>query len=221
MNRPLLVLLGLVVLVGCAGNPPRHPEYARTAPFPELTPPANNGAIFQSGYEVALFEDIKARRVGDVLTIRLVERTQASKKASTNVSKTNQIDFQNPTLFGMPLHAGKYNLQTEVDTSQEFAGEGDSSQSNTLSGDITVTVAEVLSNGYLLVKGEKLLTLNQGDEFIRLSGIVRPTDIAPDNSVLSTRVADVEITYAGRGAVADANTTGWLSRFFLSVLWPF
>jgi len=213
----LLMLLG-----GCASFPTGDPAYASATPAVPPPPAPANGAIYQAGYAVSLFEDLSARRVGDVLTIRLVERTDASKKASTSVNKESAIAVPNPILLGRPLSlSGGTTLETDIASAQDFQGEGDSSQSNSLRGDISVTVAEVLPNGNLLVRGEKQLKLNQGDEYIRLSGIVRPVDIAPDNTVLSTRVADVRIAYAGRGAVADASTLGWLSRFFLSMLWPF
>ncbi len=215
-----LWLIPLLGLVGCATEPPRHASYAST--WPAVTsPPARDGAIYHAGHDVRLFEDLKARRVGDILTILLVERTDASKKASTSVSKANGVDFPNPTLFGKPFSSRGRTLETSIDTDQEFEGEGDSSQSNALNGRITVMVSEVYPNGYLRVQGEKIVTLNQGDEYLQFSGIVRPEDIGPDNTVLSTRVADVRIAYTGRGTLADANTMGWLTRFFLSALWPF
>ena len=144
--------------------------------------------------------------------------------------------MKSPTLLGSPVEfnaaSGKLaralplqntrgnTLDVAASTKQDFSGAGTSSQSNSLTGNITVTVAEVLSNGYLVVRGEKILALNEGDEFVRLSGIIRPQDIRPDNSVLSTSVANSQITYGGNGAVADSNSQGWLSRFFLKV-WPF
>ena len=94
-------------------------------------------------------------------------------------------------------------------------------QSNLLEGDITVTVVEVLPNGYLMVRGEKRIGINQGNEYIRLSGIVRPIDIDSTNTILSTRLADPTIIYVGDGVLADSNEMGWLSRFFVSGLFPF
>ena len=218
-----LVSLSLLLLGGCASlGPARDPAYAATWPPHEPSPSATNGAIYQSGYETPLFEDIKARRVGDVLTIRLVEKTDASKKASTNLDRKNAIDLPNPTILGRPVTLiGGATLATAVDSKQDFAGAGDSSQSNSLSGSISVTVAEVLPNGNLMVRGQKIMRLNQGDEYVRIQGIVRPTDISTENTVLSPNVADVQIAYGGNGAVADASTMGWLGRFFISVLWPF
>ena len=226
----LLFMLSLVA--GCATTAQRDPAYAPPRPVAAPLAPAGNGAIYQTGYEKSWFEDQRARHVGDILTINLVEKTNAQKQAATTSKKENTVDIANPTILGstpqfnapgiLPLASNNNNnLSFGLDSTQDFSGEGDSSQSNSLSGSITVTVVEVLSNGYLVVRGEKFLTLNKGDEFVRLSGIVRPTDIKADNSVLSTQIADAQITYSGGGQVADSNTMGWLARFFLSALWPF
>lgn len=217
---------GLALLLGACAAPPTRPDPAYAPARPAVAAPAaaNPGAIYQDGYAVTLFEDPRARRVGDVLTVILTESTQASKQATTSTKKENEIALANPTLLGSPVnghrHGRSYNLEVGVDTSQEFSGSGASSQSNSLSGRLTVTVAEVLPNGFLVVRGEKLLALNQGDEFVRLAGIVRPQDIRPDNTVLSTQIANARISYGGNGALADANTHGWLGRFFLKI-WPF
>ena len=111
--------------------------------------------------------------------------------------------------------------ELDLDSENSFDGAGGSEQSNSLKGDITVTVAAVYPNGNMLIKGEKVMHLNQGSEVIRISGIVRPADVTPKNTVFSTQIADVQITYAGDGAVADSNEQGWLARFFNSPLWPF
>ena len=103
----------------------------------------------------------------------------------------------------------------------DFSGDGASSLSNSLSGSITVFVAEVMPNGNLVIRGEKKLTLNQGDEYIRVTGIVRPMDVTPDNTIASTKVANAEIFYSGDGSINDANRMGWLARFFNGSMWPF
>lgn len=225
--------LGIALgLVGCTSVPSRDPEFASVRPttVPETIP--TSGAVYQPGYELFLFEDLRARRPGDMLTIRLVEKTDASKQAETMIDKSNETSIANPTLLGAPVQfsvpnfmplASRTNnsLETSLSSSTDFEGTGKSTQSNSLSGEITVTVAEVLANGNLVVRGEKLLTLNQGHEHLRFSGIVRPADIASDNSVLSTKVADAKIVYAGEGVVAAANGLGWLSRFFVSIFFPF
>lgn len=180
------------------------------------------GAIYGAGTGFALFEDTKARVAGDLLTVLLVEKTQAKKNAATSTSKDSSVDIANPTLLGRGLSiAGTGVGEFALEGSRGFDGKGDSSQSNQLSGSITVTVVERLPNGNLVVVGEKNVELNQGSERVRLSGVVRPVDIKPDNTLTSDRVADARIEYVGRGALADANAQGWLSRFFNSPWFPF
>ena len=216
------------MLQACATAPKDQLSYEPTRPQPEMLPPATQGAIFQAGQEISLFQDAKARRVGDVITVVLVEQTTASKKAGTNTSKKQDTQLDNPTILGAPLSFNMpgdpkrdLTLETKLSGTRAFAGAGDSSQSNELQGNVTVTVAEVLSNGNLVVRGEKRLTINQGDEYIRFSGIVRPVDIGSDNTVLSTLVADAKISYTGKGMLDDSNSSGWLASFFNSKWWPF
>ena len=231
-TRQLVYALGMLSLLsGCASMQQPGANYRPAYPPVSVPPPQADGGIYQAGYSQALFEDIKARRIGDTITIVLQERTQASKDAKTETSKDNSVEIDNPTLLGAPLkfdtpllpHSNdrSSNLGTSLSSAQEFDGEGKSSQGNSLTGNITVTVIDVLPNGNLMVRGEKWLTLNQGDEYIQISGIVRPIDVRTDNTVLSGQVADARITYSGKGFVADSNKMGWLSRFFASALWPF
>ncbi len=223
-------LMGLImaITIGCSATGPRHDSaaYSPTMPLPPNPVEERNGSLYQENIAIGLFEDAKARRIGDILTVILTEQTNASKKASTNTDKTSSIAIEDATLFGRPFNFNApwnndldLTLGAEIDSSQSFAGDGDSSLSNTLSGRITVTVADVLSNGYLLVKGEKRLTINQGDEYVQISGIVRPSDIRPDNTVLSTLVADARISYTGDGVVDEANKMGVITRFF-NKWWP-
>ncbi len=226
MNSRLAIigsLLLLAVLQGCAGPQPLHDaSFAPTMPATPVPSQDNNGAIYQPVNGMALFEDNKAHRVGDILTITLVEKTAASKAASTSATKDQTVDMSADSILGStPSFRGKNPLEASISGKRDFSGDGASTQSNALTGNITVTIAQVLPNGNLLVRGEKVLTLNQGDEFIRVSGYVRPADIAPDNTVLSTKIASAEISYGGRGALADANEMGWLARFFNSGIWPF
>jgi len=228
-----LLLLALFGLAGCQSTGPiRSAEYAPTRPVMPPPAPVGNGSIYQAGYEMIWFEDIVARRVGDLLTVTLVENTQANKSATTSTAKGSTVGIANPTLFGstpqfnvpgiIPLASNKNNnLAFDLSSSTDFTGDGSSTQSNKLSGNITVTVVEVLPNRNLYVRGEKRIGINQGNEYVRLSGIVRPQDITPQNTIESTRIADPTITYVGEGELADANSMGWLTRFFNSVLFPF
>lgn len=210
-------------LAGCAMPAPRADDaaWAATPPQEPAMAPAADGAIYHEAQNMELFNDPRAHRVGDILTIALVESTQASKKASTSTSKKDKSNLAAPTILGRPVSIGGKDVSFGTDGDRSFDGSGNSSQSNQLTGSITVTVAQRLSNGNLLVRGEKWLTINQGQELVRISGIVRPQDIGQDNSVPSTRVADARIGYTGRGTLADANTQGWLSRFFGSKWMPF
>lgn len=224
-----VVLVSVVLLLqACATAPKDQLSYQPTRPQPEMLAPATQGAIFQAGQEISLFEDAKARRVGDIITVVLVEQTTASKQADTNTTKNQDTQLDNPTILGAPLSFNMpggsnrdLNLETTLSGSRSFEGSGDSSLSNKLQGNVTVTVAEVLSNGNLVVRGEKRLTINQGDEYIRFSGIVRPSDVGPDNTVLSTLVADAKISYTGKGMIDDSNSSGWLASIFNSKWWPF
>jgi flagellar L-ring protein precursor FlgH len=167
-----------------------------------------------------------------MLTVKLAEKTVAKKAAKTSASRSSNNSVTNPTILGstplfdvpglLPLASHQdNNLNFNLASSTDFEGDGDSEQNNQLTGDITVTVVEVLSNGYLMVRGEKRIGINQGNEYIRLSGIVRPADIDSTNTVLSTRLADPTITYVGDGVVADSNAMGWLAKFFISAIFPF
>ncbi len=240
-DRPgfLLPIVGLVtaslLLGGCAARQQslRDPAYAPvvapspnppTPSFPSASNPMQQlmtGSIYSPATSRSLFEDYRARRVGDVLTVVLREQTDASKQAGTATKKASNIDMSSPKIFGRGItRNGVPILDTNIKGKVDFAGEGSSSQSNSLKGNITVTVAQVLPNGNLVVRGEKLLYLNQGSEVVRIRGIVRPSDISSTNTVYSTQIANAEITYKGKGIVADSNDAGWLTRFFNSGWWP-
>lgn len=212
----------LAVLPGCSTVPRPDEKFAATLPEEQPVDLAPDGAIFHTGHDVPLFENTVAHRVGDVLTITLQEQTNASKSATTTTKKTTTEAMAAPTLLGAPLTIHGTNiLNNNLNDATTFDGEGASAQSNVLTGFISVTVAKRLANGNLFVRGQKWITINQGREYVRIQGIVRPVDIAPDNSVLSTQVADAVIAYGGQGTLADANTKGWLARFFDSKWMPF
>ncbi|MFO0512065.1 MAG: flagellar basal body L-ring protein FlgH [Gammaproteobacteria bacterium] len=220
-NLPLATIA--LLLVGCAHTPAEYEATWEPALPPDpVVAVRSNGAIYQAGQDVRLFENTVARRVGDTLTIRLVENTDASKSSSTSTKKGTSVEMSGPTIAGRPVTVnGIEVLSAGVDNASSFDGEGSSRQSNSIFGDITVTVAKRWPNGNLFVRGEKWITINQGREFVRVSGIVRAVDIEPDNTVPSTKIADARITYAGRGAIADANAPGLLSRFFNAPWLPF
>jgi flagellar L-ring protein precursor FlgH len=225
VKRTALIVAALV-LQACAHAPDAADTESRSefrsASMAYATPPAAPGTIFNSAGGYDLFMDLRARSIGDILTILLVERTDASKESSTSTARGSSVDTGLPTFAGRPITSGGTPiLNNELSSDTSFDGQADSSQSNRLDGSITVTVAQRLPNGNLLVRGEKLITINQGEEFIRLEGIVRPVDIGPENTVESTKVADAAITYSGRGNLQATNRPGWLTRFFNSPFFPF
>ena len=223
LPTPASALL-LALLGGCAAAPPPPPATDFDPPEPQVHVRAaeNGGAIYRSSNNRFFFEDIRARRVGDIVNVILDESTNASKSASTQAARGSTVGIEVPSLFGAPATVnGRNVLSTEIGANSDFAGSGDSSQSNRLSGSVAVTVHEVLPNGLLRIRGEKTLTLNQGSEVVRVSGLIRSVDIRPGNAVLSTDIADANITYGGHGLIADANRPGWATRLFTSRLWPF
>ena len=233
MTREYLQFLAVCVLIvfalantACVRSPIRTAKtadpYAATKPEPVDVRPKHNGAIYQEGMIVGMFDNRTAKRKGDILTINLEETASAGASSSTSANKENSVDLQSPTIAGETVTKdGKEVLNNTLDGGRDFSGGGDTSQSHNLSGTITVTVAEVLPNKYLIVKGQKILNLNQANEFIRIAGIVRPEDIRPDNTVASSRMADVHIMYGDSGTLSSANSMGPLGKFFNSKDYPY
>jgi len=224
-----------VVLSACSSPQPAREEANYSPPLPVAPLPAaqTGGAIWQDGFANNLYSDRKAYRVGDLITVNLSEHTQASKRAGSQIQKDANAKIGLSSLFGAklaihnpgdkanPLQGQSLGLDSEFNATRVSKGNAQAGQSNSLFGSITVSVVDVLPGGILLVRGEKWLTLNTGDELVRISGRIRSDDIGTDNSVLSTRIADAKITYSGTGSFADASRPGWLQRFFMSPLWPF
>jgi flagellar L-ring protein FlgH len=222
--RVCLYLLILVSVVsGCAMTPSTtiH-QPATTRPIHQAAVVEPSGGIFQTvsnapaNRYTPLFEDRRARGLGDTIIVTLNERTNASKRSGSNVDRSGGIDFSVPTVIGMPLVEVLRGTTLEAESNNTFDGSGASSSNNDFTGTISVTVIEVLPNGNLLVSGEKLIGINQGQEFIRLSGIINPINIM-NNTVSSVQVADARIEYRANGYIDEAQTMGWLSRFFLNV----
>lgn len=204
----------LLALAACAANE-RPAGFAATLPPPPPAAPAQaTGSIFNASAGYApLHYGQRAHRVGDLVTVVLTERTTTSKSADSSQSRDGSIALRPPTVGPFAFDPNVLNSGG----SSSFNGGGDASQTSSLRGDLTVTIAEVRPNGTALVKGEKLMQFSQGDEWVQLSGIIRLTDIDQDNRILSPRVADAQITYAGKGAIQRASREGWLSRFFNTV----
>jgi flagellar L-ring protein FlgH len=215
-----LPALALCLLAACAT--PRQRDNKAFDDFPMPPTPPSDGAIFHSGYNGGLYENPTARNVGDVVTVVLAEATTAAKSSQTDTSKTTKDALAAPTILGLPVTIhGTAVLSGSLNNANSFSGAGDSKQSDSLAGNISVTVIKRLSNGNLVIQGQREIDLNQGSEFIRLEGIVRPIDIASDNTIPSTEVADARIAYGQHGALNDANAPGLLSRFFNFKWLPF
>lgn len=221
----LLPTVSLLLLQACAAtrievqpDPMFAPVDLKAPQFQSI----NNGSIFQTGRSVRLFEDSKAFRIGDVLSITLSESTNASKSAATSTTKDDEFSIGPGTILGVtPTYKGNEIFNNSANSEREFSGGGDSNQSNSLQGEISVMVTDILPNNNLVVRGEKIIGLNQGSEYLRISGIIRPQDVSSNNVVVSTKLANARIYYGGGGTIAEANTKGWLSRFFDSPLFPF
>ncbi len=201
----------------------RKANFEPVAPKVPRLPRKDNGAIYQDGMMVGWFQDVTAHAVGDILTIKLQEATKADSSSNTSISKDQKVNMPGPTLAGQKItnKEGIEVLANKLKAGRKFSGQGTSAMNSSLSGTITVIVAEVLPNHNLVVKGKKLVTLNQSEELIQFSGIVRPLDISPDNTVPSNRVANVYVAYAGDGSLHAANSMGPLARFFQSGVWPY
>ncbi|MDR9828501.1 flagellar basal body L-ring protein FlgH [Vibrio sp. FNV 38] len=175
---------------------------------------AETGSLFNSGSLSSLYDDTKPRGLGDIITVDLNESTKAAKSSDADLSKNNDSSMDPLVVGGQELNVGNYNFSYEMSNDNNFSGSAAANQSNSLSGSITVEVIEVLANGNLVIRGEKWLTLNTGDEYIRLSGTIRPDDITFDNTIASTRISNARIQYSGTGTNQDMQEPGFLARFF-------
>jgi flagellar L-ring protein precursor FlgH len=219
-----LFITAIVSLTGCESTAVKpvtanDPYYAPAVPTMTRDEIVEDGSLFNKAMANSLYSDVKARRVGDIITVRLSENTNASKSAGTTTSKESTVDI-NPIigLGGNVINIGKDSIQLGVDSSSDFSGDAQANQSNSLTGNISVTVVEVLPNQNLIIRGEKWLTLNNGDEYIRLTGVIRAADISPSNQIQSTKIASIQ--YSAKGSFSQSQEKGWLTKFFSSTWWP-
>lgn len=205
-----LVCLLWVSLSACSPilTPTEHLPASLPVDIPP--PPKTHGTIFQPGYESRLYTDKVAFRIGDVLTVRLEESTDGKYSTQTKTTKKAILNYPIPTFFGQTLPG----LNVQTNTDQQFDGKGDSNESNKLTGTITVTVVQLLSNNNMIVQGESWVTIDQGQEYIQLTGMVRPEDIQPNNVISSKRIANGKITYGARGQAGYASSGGLVTKLF-------
>jgi flagellar L-ring protein precursor FlgH len=218
---PLIALLAGLLLAGCVTTtPPTSVAQPMTArPESRNAAAQQNGSIYNIASMRPLFEDRRARFIGDTITINIAEKTTASKNSENKTSRSQSVNASVPTVVGLPIKSLQGTALSASDTNN-FDGKGQNTSANDFTSSITVTVIEVLNNGNLLVSGEKQIGLKEGEEFIRFSGVVNPSTITATNTVQSTQVADARIEYKANGFVDSVQVMGWLSRFFLSFL-PF
>ncbi|WP_294248261.1 flagellar basal body L-ring protein FlgH [Propionivibrio sp.] len=220
MKRFLLWILAVLSVGACTTVPPTNVHQPMTArPVPRQENLASTGSIFQAGVSRTLFEDRRARYVGDTMTISISETTSASTKSNTKASRNTSISATAPTIRGLPGKSFQ-GIGLSAEGANSLDGKGEAAANNVFTGTITVTVIEVLPNGNLLVSGEKQVSIGAGTEYIRLSGIVNPYFINAANTISSSQVADARIEYKESGVISEAQVMGWLARFFLSFL-PF
>lgn len=215
-----LALLALALTAGCTSVPPTNvhqPMTARPAPRPEMA--SANGAIYQAGYSRPLFEDRRARFVGDIITVRITESTSASTKSNNKLDKSNNASASVTGLNKLP-GKGMVGLNLEAESANAFSGKGEAANNNVFTGNMTVTVIDVMPNGNLLVSGEKQVSIGNEQEFVRISGVINPSFVDAFNSIESSRIADARIEYKSSGQLAEGMIMGWLARFFLNVM-PF
>lgn len=228
MSAKWIVKIGfLLLLTGCADSyhpfqaEPGEAEWSPTITTKPVTRSqvtgSEDGSLLANPALLNMFQDRRAYNVGDILTVVLQEETQSSKRANSGMDKNSDTSGKYSAALAGVNETGTFGFGSD----RSFKGSATASQQNALSGAITVTVAEILPTGALRIRGEKWIKLNQGDEYIRLTGLVRVDDIDKSNRISSQRLADAQITYAGRGALAEANQQGWLTRFFNSGWFPF
>jgi flagellar L-ring protein precursor FlgH len=194
-----------------------QPGFEATLPLRSPAPHPADGSIFSASAGYApLYGGTRAHAVGDALTILLVETTTSAKTVGSKSARSGGASITPPTVGPLSIDPG--NLKASSDSS--FNGQGNASQTSSLAGTLSVTIAEVRPNGTALVRGEKRMLLSQGREWIQISGIVRLSDIDQDNTILSSRVADARIEYSGKGALQQASKQGWLGRIF-NIISPF
>jgi len=227
LSTLLSIGLLLALTTGCSNTIelskalPDDPDFAPILPEEEEQQIIPSGSLFKANYVNNIYSDSKAHRIGDIISVILSENTQAKKNAKTELKKDNDYSLGSVTgLGGQAVTLNGQALQMGFTQNSAFKGDSKADQGNSLSGNISVHVLKVLQNGNLMIRGEKWITLNNGDEYIRLTGVIRSKDINSNNTVLSSKVANARIQYAGTGTFADVNEQGWLSSFFSSSWWP-
>lgn len=223
----VLLLLPVLLLTACTATERQaspmqdNTFYAPIEPEQPVGQVVPTGSLFNKVASDSLYSDSKARRVGDIITVTLQESTQATKNAKNEYGSETENTL-NPLIGfgGLPINLGSKSIQMGVDSTNDFKGDSKADQSNSLTGNISVNVLRVYPNGNLMIRGEKWIQLNTGNEYIRLTGIIRQQDINSGNTILSTKVANARIEYSGTGSFHRGQQPGWIAKFFTSEWWP-
>jgi len=223
-TKILITIFSISLLAGCMNRPMpnRVNDFSPVMPQTVITDKVIDGSIYSGGINDGLFGDRKAYRVGDLITILLREATSASKDADSTITRKSSTDALTPLQLGRIASPGGLPFSEDSTMGSDYSsvGAGEQTQNNSLGGDITVSVVNVLPNGNLVVRGEKLITLTNGDEYVQVSGVIRPDDIQPDNTILSKRIANAQITYSGDGNMNDAMKMPWMTSLLMKFM-PF
>lgn len=221
------IVVAMSIATGCTSVPfekdvyPNDPQYAPVPASSLQATPSINGSLYKKNYSLSLFSDQQATQVGDIITVIFDEQYNSSKSAETKSQKDSSNEVAPVSIMGTVPGWQNLGLDVNVEQKRKFKGKGDADRSNSLSGTISVTVADILPSGVLQIRGEKWLTLSEGDEYIRIIGLIRPQDITPQNTVMSSKVADARIKFGGRGNLNNATKEGWFGRMTNSPWWPF
>ncbi len=230
--RLIAVFLLMIVLAGCMALEPskidREPfviSNTYKTPIVERAPTQPRSGSVWRGEMTSLFGDQRARSVGDIVTVKIVEESSATEKATTDTTRKSEVDAGITNFFGMEVSPnGPWkNMQNVIKAGankNDFSGSGETKRSGSLTTIIAARVMEVLPNGYLAVEGKREIYVNNEKKEILLQGVVRPRDIASDNTIFSTQVADAKIIYTGIGVVGEKQRPGWMARIF-DYVWPF
>jgi flagellar L-ring protein FlgH len=225
--RMIIATFATAIVSGCTSVPfekdvyPNDPKYAPVPSSSLQAPPSINGSLYKTNYSLSLFSDQQATQVGDIITVIFDEQYNSSKSAETSSNKDSTNTANPVSILNTVPGWRNLGLDINVDHKRSFKGKGDADRSNSLSGTISVTVSDILPSGVLQIRGEKWLTLSEGDEYIRIMGLIRPQDITPQNTVMSSKVADARIKFGGRGNLNNATKEGWFGRMTNSAWWPF
>ncbi len=227
----VVMAVGCLLSLGACATLKGHRDLKPLTPLPIPAKPESlaahpaNGAIWQTGTNVSLFNDNRANRIGDLITVLIQENSSASNNTNTAINTSDSLNAALTNFFGITPAFGSvagspFSPSMGATSGQKYGGTGATTQSNTFTAMLEVTVVRVQGNGNLVIEGSKEVLLNGGHEYIRVAGIVRPADVTPQNTILSTQIADARVEYSGDGSIYSAARMPWLARFFLS-LWPF